>query len=50
MRSLLFDAGNNPSTQTIFIPHKVAGMEDIADKVRDGAMQAAKVPAVRMTR
>lgn len=47
---MLATVGNNPSTQTVFVPHKVAGAEDVADMVRNGAMQAAKVPSVRMAR
>ena len=42
--------GNNPSTNTIFMPHKFAGTEDLADQVRDGAMAAAKVPAGRLVK
>lgn len=47
---VLATVGNNPSTQTVFVPHKFAGMEDIADKIRDGAMQASKVPSLRLAR
>ena len=49
--------GNNPSTNTIFVPHKYNGKgggegggEDVSDLVRDGVMQAQSRLAGRMTR
>jgi hypothetical protein len=49
--------GSNPSTNTIFVPHKYNGKgggedggEDLAGSVRDGVMQAQSRLVGRMTR
>ena len=40
---MLSTIGNNPSSTTVFTPHKFGGVQ-IEDQVRDGSMQASKLP------